>query len=78
MESCVNCGNRYKVEKCDYSQGGCIHTNMDGFICMAFADEGVACYMVGLKDGRCECWRGNDEALSLKAMDAWNRRKADG
>ena len=57
-EHCGNCVRCYRLEKCDYSQGGCIHTNMDGYICMAFADEGIACWMVGedLNSGMCEAY----------------------
>lgn len=57
-EHCGNCARCYRLEKLDYTQGGCIKTGMDGFICMAFADEGIACWMVGtdLDSGMCECY----------------------
>jgi len=56
--SCANCKRRYKLERLDYSNGGCIHTDMDGYICMAFADEGIACWIVGESEetGICECY----------------------
>jgi hypothetical protein len=57
-ECCENCGNRYKLVKFDYFRGGCKHTDMDGYICMAFASESQAVWMVGLQDqfGLCECY----------------------
>jgi len=53
---CGTCRFMLRLEKLDYSGKGCQHTDMDGFVCMAFADEGVANWMVGLSDGRCECY----------------------
>ena len=57
-ECCMNCRNRYTLEKLDYSKGGCEHSKPDGFICMAFANERTASWMVGLEaeKGYCECW----------------------
>lgn len=57
-ESCGNCAYCYRLKKLDYSQGGCIHTNMDGYICMAFADEGITYWMVGndLNSDMCEAY----------------------
>lgn len=57
-ECCQNCRHRYTLEKLDYSKGGCEHSQPEGFICMAFADEKVASWMVGLvgKNEKCECW----------------------
>ena len=57
-ECCANCRNKYKLTKFDYSKGGCKHTDMDGYICMAFAYEGEAVWMVGLQEGLgfCECY----------------------
>ena len=56
MKDCSNCKLCYKLQKLDYSQGGCIHTDMDGYICMVFADEGIANWMVGhdMYAGFCE------------------------
>ena len=58
METCKTCRNHYRLEKLDYSAGGCQHSDMDGYICMAFADEGIACWMVGtdLDSGMCEAY----------------------
>lgn len=59
--SCLDCKNCYRLEKLDYSHGGCKHTDMEGFICMVFADEGVANWMVGLDEekGHCEMYEKN-------------------
>lgn len=56
-ECCRNCKLRYDLKKSDYSKGGCEHTNPQGFICMAFADEGIAEWMYGVsEEGMCECF----------------------
>lgn len=64
-ESCANCRRRYKLTKFDYSCGGCEHTDMDGYICMAFAEEKQAVWMVGSNEqfDLCECFvaKENDE-----------------
>ena len=59
MKECwANCRRRYKLTKFDYSHGGCEHTEMDGYICMAFACEGQAVWMVGCHEqfDLCECF----------------------
>jgi hypothetical protein len=55
---CVTCKNRFDLSRYDYSHGGCEHTDMDGFICMAFADEHTAIWMVGISEDTegCECY----------------------
>lgn len=52
---CSTCKYRYRLEKLDYTGKGCQHSNPDGFICMAMADEGVANWMVG-NSTICECY----------------------
>jgi len=55
MERKTDCIFRLRATKFDYSQGGCKHTDMEGFICAAFAkSDGEAIWMVGLPDG-CMC-----------------------
>lgn len=55
MECCNTCKRKMRLEKLDYSQGGCKHTDMEGFACLALASEGVISWMVGLRgDGMCE------------------------
>lgn len=52
---CKNCKFRYDLEKLDYSKGGCNHRKMDGFICMAFADEDISNWMYGLDEDIAMC-----------------------
>ena len=62
MERKTDCIFQLKATKFDYSQGGCIHTDMDGFICTAFASEGEAVWMVGLSNGcMCEMYTNKEE-----------------
>lgn len=62
-ECCATCRNRFNLTKFDYSSGGCKHTKMEGYICMAFAAERDAVWMVGTdEDDLCECYeRRTDE-----------------
>lgn len=62
-ECCNNCKYGLMIEKLDYSKGGCTHTKMEGFTCMAFASEGLAYWMVGVdsETGVCECFRWRDQ-----------------
>ncbi len=55
-ECCATCQHCYKIELLDYSRSGCKHSDPDGFVCMVFADEGTASWMVGLdkQHGFCE------------------------
>lgn len=57
MRNCKNCANRYELWKWDYSQSGVPKKKMDGFICSAFASEGIMIWQVGNDgNGQCECW----------------------
>jgi len=62
-ENCASCRNCYRLEKLDYSGQSCEHTAMDGYICMAFANVGIACWMVGkdINSGMCECYTPREE-----------------
>ena len=53
---CDTCKYKLQLEKYDYSQGGCKHTVMDGYVCLAFAHEGLAVWMYGNDSsiGKCE------------------------
>ena len=71
-ECCANCKLHFQVVKFDYSQGGCKHSEMDGFICMAFAtpesgEPPVAIWMVGSDDKRdmCECFMPRGEKIDF-------------
>ena len=57
-ECCENCQFCLDLEKCDYSKGGCIHSSAEGYICIAFKDDGVAMWMIGnnRNTGMCECY----------------------
>ena len=58
---CNNCKYKKRLTKYDYSQGGCKHTEMEGYACLApdFVCEGDAIWMVGLDEtSQCECWGG--------------------
>ena len=57
-QCCENCRMCYKLVKFDYSKGGCEHTDMEGYVCMAFAYEEEAVWMVGMdkSKGLCECY----------------------
>lgn len=61
---CANCRLRYNLAKLDYSHGGCEHTDMEGFICMVFADEGKAEWLVGVHEetDQCECFSPREDA----------------
>ena len=58
IPQCVTCNKRFDLKRYDYSHGGCEHTDMDGFICMAFADEQTAIWMIGVNEDAdgCECY----------------------
>lgn len=46
-ECCNTCRLKKNLVKFDYSQGGCIHTDYEGFACLALAFEGEVVHMVG-------------------------------
>ena len=48
----------YDLVNYDYAGRGCKHTAVEGFLCMAFADERTAVWMTGIDpdDGHCECF----------------------
>jgi len=62
-DSCETCARRYKLRKNVYSRGGCEHEEMDGYICMCFASEGVAVWMTGMVEeyGICEAYRPKED-----------------
>lgn len=57
-ECCKTCGHNLKLTRFDYTDTGCKHTEMEGFICTAFAFEGDAIWMMGLNQEKdlCECF----------------------
>ena len=69
-ECCKNCKLRFELRKSDYSKGGCEYTTMSGFVCMAFANEGIAEWMCGISE-ECMC-----ECFTPKGMQVkWNERR---
>ena len=54
-ECCMNCKNRYDIERLDYSGKGCVHTQPEGFICMGLACDGQASWMVGINENDEQC-----------------------
>ena len=73
MDTCSNCGRKYRLTKFDYSDGGCKHTDMEGYVCMAFADEGEAVWMVGADEEKdlCECYQ--EKKTGFVARDCFDR-----
>lgn len=57
-EGCATCKYKKDLVKFDYTQGGCVHTEYEGFACLGFADEGEVAHMVGIdpKTGMCEMY----------------------
>lgn len=63
-KSCSNCIHRYEIKRLDYHQDGrCEHFAPKGFVCMGFADEGIATWMTGLnvEGDICEMYRRRPE-----------------
>lgn len=58
MDCCATCKRRLALNKFDYSEDGCTHSEPEGFACLAFASEGVVVWMVGTDEaaGMCECY----------------------
>ena len=59
---CTNCKNRFDAHKTDFTKLNTdepIDSILDGFICMAFASEGVAYWMLGVDEdkGICEMYK---------------------
>lgn len=57
-ECCATCRGRMDLVKFDYSDDGCGRTDLDGFVCMAFQNEGKAIWMVDVDEEKdhCECY----------------------
>jgi len=51
---CRTCARRLDLEKLDYTVG-CKHEQMEGFICLACAFEGVAYWMTNVNDEDSYC-----------------------
>ncbi len=58
-ECCARCTYCYELVLLDYSEGGCKHENLSGYVCMAFGDERIAMWISGLDKNSpdiCECY----------------------
>ena len=57
-ECCATCSRCLKLEKFDYSHGGCKHTDMEGYACTVFMREGTIAWMIGIDQntGMCEAY----------------------
>ena len=53
---CTNCRLKLRLEKWDYSKRGVPKQEQEGYVCLAFANEGLAAQLVGIdpEDGGCE------------------------
>ena len=68
-ESCASCKKRLNLTKFDYLPvGGCKHTKLEGFACMAFANEGEVVWMVGIDENndQCECYQRRKKKVKWK------------
>ena len=56
-ECCKTCIHKFKLEKWDY-EVGCKHSDMEGYACTAYIDEGLIINVVNMneKNGICECY----------------------
>lgn len=70
-ESCETCARRYRLRKSVYSRSGCETTDVDGYICMCFANDGVALWMTGTIEeyGVCEAYQPRATIKCTKSHD---------
>ena len=56
QECCETCRNNLQLERWDYTKPNVPKEEMDGYVCLAFASEGLAVQMIGSdpETGRCE------------------------
>lgn len=47
IPNCNTCKHRYKLVQYEYTDKGCKHTEMEGFVCSIFANEGVMVWQIG-------------------------------
>lgn len=55
---CATCNKQFVLHRYDYSEGGCNHSMESGYVCSAFAHEGIMVHMIGSdpKSAHCEMW----------------------
>ena len=52
---CANCKNHYALYRNEYYEGGCCRSYPKGYVCMLYADEGVATWLTGLNENEVYC-----------------------
>lgn len=67
-ECCKNCKHYLVLRKSDYTKGGCINSAVEGYVCTAFGDEGIAYWTIGLDENEslCECFRAKAASAQLQ------------
>ena len=75
---CTNCRLKLRLEKWDYSKRGVPKQEQEGYVCLAFANEGLAVQMVGInpEDGGCEMF--TPKAVTLNAGDTYSASESGG
>ena len=65
-ECCANCSHCCRIEKWDFSHGGCEYTKLDGHACTAFSNEGLVIWEYGsnINTGICECFKPKERKIS--------------
>lgn len=71
-ECCANCALCMVLKKQDYTKGGCTETDMDGYACLVFKDEGIICWMLGVDKGVGMCEMYTPKAVKWNADDKGN------
>ena len=74
---CTECKLKLRLEECDFSKRGCLHIPKDGYICLAFAHEGLAVHMIGVnpETGGCEMF--TPKAVTLTAGDTYSASESE-
>ena len=76
---CANCKFKFDLKILDYSNGGCRHSDADGFICMNFEDEGIAMHMIGLDEntGSCEAYSSRKKEIIQALLEHMKKKEKD-
>ena len=74
---CTNCRLKLRLEKWDCSRRGVPKQEQEGYVCLAFANEGLAVQMVGAnpEDGRCEMF--TPKAVTLNAGNTYSASESE-
>ena len=84
-ECCENCSHCLEIDKINYSKvgsGESIHSTPEGYICTAFAYEGVGTWMIGndKETAHCEMYsEATEEFLKLRQQNReWMKEREHG